>query len=263
MGGPLVLIPAGALTVPATATLTGLAVGGLVASGVGLTWLLSSETATSGHTMLYKEFMKARMKELVDEGLTPSEAMKAVGQEWQARKESASTAASSSTPVKESKLKGAPGTFNHLRLEVPYLVEAQPDLSAAWDVAEGVLDFLMENAAGVSASEAFRRRAAAAYVRAKGGTSQGDQHEYELGRNLGEALLLVMAHRGVNQDQWIEMLPPQLVESALMQEEQGFVDKGLEMLGLKDEESTTSKAVKKVIDQAAQAGGQTVLDMLQ
>ena len=47
---------------------------------------------------------------------------------------------------------------------------------AAWDVAEGILDFLLSNVAGITQTEAFRHQAASAYARAKGTSSEGDEH---------------------------------------------------------------------------------------
>lgn len=238
----------------------------------------------------YQEFMKERSAELREEqGLSQPEAMKIVGVEWkqykQAQGEERALPDTQEKPrqrkrgrprkqkeegVKESKLRGLQ-SLKSLRLEVPYLVEAEPDVSAAWDVAEGIVDFLMENAVGVDEADAFQRRAMAAYMRAKGGTSQGDQTEYELGRSLGETLLLVMAYRGMTQLQWQAMSPPQLAEGEFIvegePEEKGLIDSGLEMLGLKDSESTSSKAVKKVkekaMDKTIDVVGQTVLDLLQ
>lgn len=110
---------------------------------------------------------------------------------------------------RETKLKGG-GGLNSLRLEMPFVVEAQPDLAAAWDVAEGLLDFLQANATGSTDREAFARKAAAAFRRAKGDESQADGHEYRMGEAIGEVLLLVMAHRGLTADDWIAAAPPQL-----------------------------------------------------
>ena len=109
--------------------------------------------------------------------------------------------------MRETKLKGG---FQTLRLELPLVVEAQPDLAALWDVAEGLIDFPQLNARGPSDREAFVRRAAAAYARAKGETSEADGHEYRMGEALGEVLLLVMAHRGLTADDWASYAPPQL-----------------------------------------------------
>ena len=213
--------------------------------------------------MKYQEFMKTRLSELVDEGMASKDAMKQIGKEWRAYKAGSTPTQTPpvSTQPAQSKLKG---TRHTLRLELPYQIEAQPDLAAAWDVAEGIIDYLMENASGISAAQSFRQRAAAAYVRAKGGTSEGDQNEYELGRNLAEALLLVMAHRGFTQDEWVQMLPPQLIDDTAITsgEDKGLIDKGLELLGLDDENSASSKVAKQLKDKAIEAGGQTVLDML-
>lgn len=259
MSGPLILAPSTALALPLTPTMPLVVIGGVVLGGAGLSKILSS-VSEERKILVYKEFLKKRLGELTNQGMQPKDAMKLIGEEWQAKKKQQKNQGG---PVSESKLKGASAqSFKGLRLEVPYLVEAQPDLAAAWDVAEGLLDFLMENASGMTGAEAFRRRAAAAYARAKGATSEGDQNEYDLGRSLGEALLLVMAHRGLTQLQWVQMLPPQLIEQESAKEEPGFIDRGLEMIGLKDEESASSKAMKQVLDKAVEATGQTVLDIL-
>lgn len=229
----------------------------------------------------YREFMAERQPELRAQGLSQGEAMRQIGEEWKAYKANQGTSPDQAEPpkrkrgrprkkqeekVKESKLTGM-ARLQSLRLEVPYLVEARPDVAAAWDVAEGILDYLFENAAGIDESEAFERRALATYARAKGGTSQADMTEYELGQSLGETLLLVMAQRRVSAADWIGMVPPQLAAGELLpveeEEEQGIIDSGLEMLGLKDPESVSSKAVEKAKDIAKDKAAQTVLDLLQ
>ena len=269
MPGPFVIIPAGALSVPSATATTGLIVGGVVATGVGLSWLVSSDATTIARPPMdisYQDFLKKRLthyKETQD--LNPNEAMKLIGPEWQQFKADHQKVTSvPSTPIKQSKLKGAQ-SMRSLHLEMPYHIESQPDLAAAWDVAEGILDFLLTNAAGITQVEAFRRQAASAYARAKGMSSEGDHNEYELGQNLGQTLLLVMAHRGMTQNQWIEMLPPQIIEAPLsssLDEDKGFIDQGLELLGLNDSESNTSKAAQKVMDTVVDAGAQSILDIL-
>lgn len=266
MPGPLVIIPAGALTIPTTTASTGLIVGGAIATGVGLSWLVSSEASTTARPVMdnitYQDFLKKRLAHYKQtQDLPPKEAMKLIGPEWQQFKADHQTVTSApSSPIKQSTLKGQ--SARSLRLEVPYHYDSQPDLAAAWDVAEGLLDFLFSNAAGVTQAEAFRRQAASAYARAKGLSSQGDQNEYELGQNLGQTLLLVMAHRGLTQDTWVEMLPPQIIDASTPSEDKGLIDQGLELLGLDDKESATSKTVQKVMDTVVEKGGQTVMDII-
>lgn len=244
----------------------------------------------------YHEFMKERLSDLRAQGLEQGDAMRQLGKEWKEYKANQGGKENVSPPiepvsdqtseppkrkrgrprkkpeevrrVKESKLKGL-DRLQSLRLEVPYLVEAEPDVAAAWDVAEGIVDYLLENARGIDDAAAFQRRAAAAYLRAKGGTSTGDQTEYELGKSLGETLLLVMAHRGMGQAHWQAMAPHQLGAYPGDEpdpEDDGLISSGLEMLGLKDPDSTSSKAVKAVKDKATETAvdvvGQTVLDLL-
>jgi hypothetical protein len=237
-----------------------------VAAGVGLSWLVSSEASTTIARPImdisYQDFLKKRLAHYKQsEGLNPKDAMKLIGPEWQAFKEDHHTVTTPSTSsVKQSILKGqAPRS---LRLEMPYHYDSQPDLAAAWDVAEGILDFLSSNAAGMSQVAAFRRQAASAYARAKGMSSEGDHNEYELGQNLGQTLLLVMAHRGMSQNQWVEMLPPQIIEAPSQSENKGLLGQGLELLGLDDGDSAASKTVKKVMDTVVQQGGQTVMDLI-
>ena len=159
----------------------------------------------------YHRFVSERMPLLTEQGLSGAEAMKQISVEWAERK---AATASSATPGGEmpnptTKLKGG-AAVQAMRLEVPFLVEAHPDLAAAWDVAEGLVDWLQDNAAGPSNREVFARRAAAAFARAKGETSQADAHEYRLGQALGEVLALVMSHRGLTANDWVAFTPPQL-----------------------------------------------------
>lgn len=68
MAGPLIVAPAaaGALTLPSIATSAGLVVGGLAASGLGLSWLMSSAPSSppavrSTMNVSYQDFLKERL----------------------------------------------------------------------------------------------------------------------------------------------------------------------------------------------------------
>jgi len=259
MSGALVVAPPAALAVVGARSVPVALVAGSAVLGASQVKRWAAEQIGEHVKESYREFMSRRQPELRASGMSQGEAMKQIGKEWKALKQSGSSPSQSGgQKVSETKLKGA-RSLQSLRLEVPYVAQAAPDLAAAWDVAEGLLDFLMSNAS--EQPDAFRQRAIAAHARAKGLGSQGDQTEYELGQNLGEALLLVMAYRGLSSGDWLEMSPPQLGQGEKVSAESGgLVSSGLELLGLEGESG--NQVVKEVAKGLAEAGGQTVLDLL-
>lgn len=203
--------------------------GGLILAGGAATAGVATAAAalTTGDTMsTYQDYLTERMPQLRDQGISPKDAMRQIGHEWREKKKGGNANKGADMP-RETKMKGG---LQSLRLELPLVVEAQPDLAALWDVAEGLVDFLLVNAKGTTDREAFVRRAAAAFARAKGETNEADGHEYRFGEALGEVLLLVMAHRGLTANEWVAMAPPQLgQESGIVS---GAVESATGILGL-------------------------------
>lgn len=109
-----------------------------------------------------------------------------------------------STPMKrETTVKG--GCAQRLSASIPLVVEAEPDIAAAWTIAEGIVDALSARN-GLSQQEA-RAKAAAMYARAHGIQSEADTVEHQFGEALAEALVYVLVHRGLS---WEELAPPEL-----------------------------------------------------
>lgn len=206
----------------------------------------------------YRQFLSERMKELTSQGMSGSDAMKQVAAEWNARKAANNGNTTEGGKMRETKMKGGLQT---LRLELPLVVEANPDLAALWDVAEGVIDFLQLNARGDNDRQAFVRRAAAAFARAKGEASTADGHEYRMGEALGEVLLLVMAHRGLTADDWVSVTPPQLGQPSGVIS--GATESVSSLLGIQADvnddgiQTSTGDLVGGVVEAAAE----TVLDL--
>lgn len=228
-----VLVPSAPLVpVAAASTLTPILVGGgLIAFGGGV-YALSQTGAAAGQSggssigrriarralkeginvaNKWNEWIAERVPELMEQGLSHGTAMDQARDEYRQRNQNSEDGEMGEKKPATSKLVGA-GRVDAMRLEVPYMLEAGPDLAAAWDVAEGILDYLLEESQGRTGAEALRRRAASAYRRAHGG-SPGDQMEQDLGQSLGEALVLVMIHRGITPQDWINMLPPDLASA--------------------------------------------------
>lgn len=178
-----------------------LAAGGALVTATGAT--LVAGGATLSGLNAWRAFSSRRIPELQEQGMSYRDAQKQAGEEFKKQKNKGGSPVADGT-----KVKGVRG-LSSLRAEVPYQVTAEPDLAAAWDIAEGVLDFLMSNA-NPGDGQTFRREAAAAWARAKGETPEHDQTEHNLGQAIGKALLLVAAHRGVTADDWSRMTPPQL-----------------------------------------------------
>lgn len=112
--------------------------------------------------------------------------------------------AQESTPMKrETTVKG--GCAQRLSASIPLVVEAEPDIAAAWTIAEGIVDGLAARN-GVTQAEA-RSKAAAMYARAHGIASEADTVEHRFGEALAEALVYVLVHRGLS---WEELAPPEL-----------------------------------------------------
>ena len=229
-----VLVPSAPLVpVAAASTLTPILVGGgLIALGGGV-YALSQTGAAAGQSggssigrriarralkeginvaNKWNEWIAERVPELMEQGLSHGAAMDQARDEYRQRNQNSEDGEMGEKKPATSKLVGA-GRVDAMRLEVPYMLEAGPDLAAAWDVAEGILDYLLEESQGRTGAEALRRRAASAYRRAHGG-SPGDQMEQDLGQSLGEALVLVMIHRGITPQDWINMLPPDLMSAS-------------------------------------------------
>ena len=196
-----------------------MAVGGsAAATGAGLVGssllpLAALGAAAVGQSMLtgavmaktWNSWWPGRVRELVDsEGISRQEAMKRASAEWKSKGKSGGRMAKTTT------VRGAP----KLTAEIPMMVEAQPDLAAAWDVAQGVLDALRDNAAPRDDFRAFQRQAAAAFQRAKGDTSEADTAEYQMGQAIGRTLLLVAAQEGLTAADWQALTPPQLQADA-------------------------------------------------
>lgn len=98
-------------------------------------------------------------------------------------------------------------TPQSLRVSIPMVVDSDPDIAAAWDIAEGILDGLAALSGGGSN---IQREAAAAFARAKGDSSTADTTEHAFGKALAEALRLVAVHRGMSSAEWAALAPTSL-----------------------------------------------------
>lgn len=156
----------------------------------------------------WNEFWVRRAGELRGGGMSQKDAMKQAGREWKKKKGRSTRSGGGNVGQRETKLKGAAG-LGSIKAEIPFVVAATPDIAASWDIAEGILDYLRQNA-DPSATDAFRAEAAAAFARAKGDSSQADSTEYQMGQAIAKTLVLVMAHRGLSKGDFQAMAPPQL-----------------------------------------------------
>lgn len=102
------------------------------------------------------------------------------------------------------------GGLHDLEARIPLVIESSPDIAAAWDIAEGVVDHLLDHAAKRDDHESAARRAAAAFQRAKGESHEADTAEHKLGQAVGAAMVLVLVHRGMKVGDWASMVPPEL-----------------------------------------------------
>lgn len=132
--------------------------------------------------------------------LSHQEAMAEVSKRYHALK------SEKEAPVAKTKQTGVP---TRAKLEIPLVVDTRPDEAAGWDVAEGLVDGLFMRANSDNRATLIAR-ANQAYARAKGEVSREDQTEWELGRDLVETLILVLARRGVTPDQWASLFPKEL-----------------------------------------------------
>lgn len=218
-------------------------------------------------TSRYQDFVKERMPALRGRGLSPPEAMKQIGEEWRARK--GRSPGGGRVSSRETKVSGG---LRSLKAEVPLVVEASPDLSAAWDIAVGILDFLEEQATELDPYQSAARRASAVRARAKGSTSEADATEVQMGRAIGEVLVHVMVHRGMTGAEWAALQPKQLRPQGGAAT--GGAEALLGLLGLKvdldgsgTQETLTNLAsgVAQVVTGGAtpaEVGGQAVMDFI-
>lgn len=165
------------------------------------------------------------------------------------------------------------GGLKTLRAEVPFEVESSPKLSAAWDIAEGVLDWLV--AQGTPSGDSLQQQAAALYRQAHGSDDESDSIERELGRTVAEVLVYVMAHRGLGKSDWSALVPRRLpdqggtssgpaelpIEEALMNLLLGKADRD------GDGETTTvgslpGLAAEKAFDLVSEKMGQGVIEFM-
>lgn len=217
-------------------------------------------------TSSYQEYVKSRMPTLRAEGLTPADAMKQIGQEWSARKNRGGSSVGSSRETKVT------GGLRSLKAEVPLVVEANPDIAAAWDIAVGILDFLEEQATELDPYQTAARRAASLRARAKGDTSEADTAEVQMGRAVGEVLVHVMVHRGMTGAEWAALQPKQLRPegSTMATAAEGLL--GLLGLQVDLDKSGTQGTLTDLASGAAQvitggsspaeAGGQAVMEFI-
>lgn len=242
MPGPLVLAPAAPL-VPVAAggslMLPVLAGVSVVAAGSGAYVLIQTESGSKvldAIGRMGQRAVRTAISEVVEmggntwtrwRGYRISELMKAEGMsrdeaEKRARQEYNALYKDGPYPEQlggdgppQSTLTGADGLHvANMSLNVPYKVDVEPDIAAAWDVAEGVLLYLQEQARGTTRGELVRRKASMAYRRARGGT-QADDHENDMGKAVGEALVMVMVHYGVTPSDWAQMVPPDVIAASL------------------------------------------------
>lgn len=218
-------------------------------------------------TSSYQDFVKSRMPQLRKKGLSPADAMKQIGEEWSARK-----ARGGGGSVGNSRETRVTGGLRSLKAEVPLVVQANPDIAAAWDIAAGILDYLEEQATELDPYQSAARRAAVLRARAKGESSEADTAEVQMGRAIGEVLISVMVHRGMTGAQWDALRPKQLRPEggALTDAAEGLL--GLLGLSVDLDKSGTQGTLSGLASAAAQAatggsapaeaGGQAVLDFI-
>lgn len=110
------------------------------------------------------------------------------------------------SPVAESRIKGLPQT---LKFEMPYKVDASPELSAAWDVCVGLVDGLQRDGQKPNPVAVAKQMEAAA----RGESSDADNAEQELGRNIAKLFPYVLLAMGIGKAQWSD-LRPELLDDA-------------------------------------------------
>lgn len=108
----------------------------------------------------------------------------------------------------ETRIIGGQRLVRTRQLAIP-IVDDGGEISddAAWDMAEGVLDYLVGESTSLDRASAMRQRASAIKRRVRGeGDTRGDQLEYELGQKIGEMLMLVALDRGLSAEQWLGLM---------------------------------------------------------
>jgi len=149
----------------------------------------------------YQKYLASRLGELRAEGYDQANAMRIIGDEWRAKKGSSP----SSAPPQSRYTGGSP---RNLRLSVPYETPTAPSRAATIDIAEGLLDGLIELTQPVNSPEAILARADAEYARLRGeGAAHGDMAEYELGQAIAASLQTVVAHRRMSPQDWVNLMP--------------------------------------------------------
>lgn len=109
-------------------------------------------------------------------------------------------------PARKRATKTTGASVRSLAVSIPMEVESGPQIHAAWDIGEGLLDGLRELSSQAGAGS-LQIEAAAAFQRAKGETSEADSTEYTFGRALAQAVAYVAAHRGMSPAEWAALAP--------------------------------------------------------
>lgn len=164
--------------------LTGIAVGGAAVAG--------------GALGSWRAWSAVRIPEIQAEGKTYREAQRQAGREYKQQQINHNEGDKVTT-----KAKGSP----KMTASIPLVVQAVPDEAAAWDIAQGVVDFLLTNASEETDYDAFARISEETYRRAKGLESDADELEYRMGQTIGSTILRVLAREGLT---WEQLSPPQI-----------------------------------------------------
>ena len=218
MVAPVVVLPAApaivggaaVVSVPATAGASSVAVAGSstalpLLAGLGAVALQGGVMAVTKGLAGWRAYSEQRIPQLQQQGLSYREAQRKAGEEFRQQSEEKQTKPKRTRPteMKETKVRGAP----KMTASIPLVVDARPDEAAAWDIAQGIVDFLLENSAPEDDFTAFLRQAEATYQRAKGETPEADQAEYTMGKTIGSVVLQVIARNGLT---WDQLRPPQI-----------------------------------------------------
>lgn len=176
--------------------------------------------------MKWKDFNGARRRhyqELGFDAFGDPDVRAEISAEWRAYKQGASIAeldavAARDTHTQEVRMSahedetqviGGRRVVETLRLAIPMVADGgEISDDAAWDIAEGVLDYLVGQSNTPDKARAMRERASAIKRRVRGEDSggRGDQLEYQLGRKVGEMLMLVALDRGLSAEQWLGLM---------------------------------------------------------